>query len=130
MSAQVAHIHFELGRKVLLNQAGGGNPIAPFVFNRPLEEKPSTPVLSEEKLDEWLKQPYLLVKQVPNLEALRYFQAEATKKDIVVSEWFDTVYVRLSKTKQQAFPNVLVGISLGPDDADVIRTVVGDLPLL
>jgi len=31
---------------------------------------------------------------------------------------------------KQAFEMVLVGISIGPADADRIRTVVGDLPLL
>ena len=79
---------------------------------------------------EWLREPYLLVKRVPNLEALKYFSQAATASGIEVHEWFDTVYVRLSSTQQKAFPNVLVGISLGPCDADKIRTIVGDLPLL
>ena len=80
--------------------------------------------------EEWLKDPYLLVKRVPNLEALQYFREEANLSELPVAEWRDTVNVRLSATVKKAFEDVLVGISIGPCDSDKIRTVVGDIPLL
>jgi len=79
---------------------------------------------------EWFNNPYLLVKKVPNLEALTHFLKLAVDAKLLFYEWYDTIYVRLSPTMKQAFSNKLVGISLGPADADKIRTVVGDLPLL
>lgn len=111
LSAQVAHIHFEFIRDCINNDAHG-------IF------------LKSDIMKGWLKDPYIFVKKVPNIESLRYFIDLGIQNDIVVREWNDTIYVRLSPTMKKAFPNTLVGISLGPDDSDKIRSVVGDLPLL
>jgi peptidyl-tRNA hydrolase len=109
MSAQVAHIHFEHARKLMTGTA----------LDKDFQD-----------MMPWLRDPYLFVKKVPNLEGLHYFLNLATEADLPCSSWKDTVYVRLSPTMKKAFPDTLVGISIGPDDADKIRTVVGDLPLL
>ncbi|MFA7219017.1 MAG: peptidyl-tRNA hydrolase [Synergistaceae bacterium] len=116
MAAQVAHIHMEGLRGVFLDH---------FMGNKISEDD-----LSGSNLIEWLKDPYILVKKVPNLEALNHFNKAAEDIHITVREWQDTVYVRLSQTMKQAFPDTVVGISLGPCDSDAIRTVVGDIPLL
>lgn len=121
LSAQVAHIHFEYMRNVLTQHA------------TIKEDHIDIPRGNEGRfnmLQEWLKHPYIFVKQVPNVESLDYFSDLAAAGDIVCSSWYDTVYVRLSPTMKKAFSNTLVGISLGPDDADRIRSIVGDLPLL
>ena len=122
LSAQVAHIHFEIMRSFFNeNIIESENVVSTNLTN----DFPDV-----ELVKEWMKEPYLLVKQVPNQESLRYFIDEAIEQNIVINKWYDTVYVRLSKTQQRAFPNVLVGASFGPDDADKIRTILGDLPLL
>jgi len=121
ISAQVAHIHFELARKMLLEG---------------LDDDGKTVVILNEMGEEgsdfenWMKEPYIFVKKVPNMESLMHFGRLAQEAKLPVAEWTDTVYVRMSPTQKQAFPNTLVGISIGPTDADKIRTVVGDLPLL
>jgi peptidyl-tRNA hydrolase len=121
LSAQVAHIHFELIRKILLEN---------LVDHDWIDIKASENGNIGTDLTEWLTEPYTFIKKVPNVEGLLYFERLAKESSIPVTEWRDTVYVRLSSTMKQAFPNTLVGISLGPSDADKIRTVVGDLPLL
>jgi peptidyl-tRNA hydrolase len=111
ISAQVAHIHGEIFRNYL---------------------KEDVKVTQEENATfrEWVMAPYILVKRVPNLEALDYYEKLAKDNGLVVQGWFDTVYVNLTPTLKKAFSNIKVGISIGPDDSDSIRTVVGDLPLL
>jgi len=124
LAAQVAHIHFQVSRDMLLEG---------------LDDDGKAMIILDEKgeqgeqgsdYEEWLKDPYLLVKRVPNLEALQYFREEANLSELPVAEWRDTVNVRLSATVKKAFEDVLVGISIGPCDSDKIRTVVGDIPLL
>jgi len=115
ISAQVAHIHAEM---VLSN------------MNDLLQIKLDDSKVSNEDFLSWMKNPYIFVKKVPNKEGLDYFAEAARAAKIEVTEWRDTVYVNLSSTQDKAFENVLVGISLGPTDADKIRTVIGDLPLL
>jgi len=112
LAAQVAHIH----AKVFLSE----NVCSEILPNH----------IVAEDFVAWKEEPYLLVKQVPNAEALKHFRDLADKINLPIYEWYDTVYVRLSATMKQAFEMVLVGISIGPADADRIRTVVGDLPLL
>jgi len=130
LAAQVAHIHFNLFRVMLMDAEMACRKDTNCMENGHLDiNLPKMGQLGKD-ISEWLREPYLLVKRVPNLEALQYFSQSATASGIEVHEWFDTVYVRLSSTQQKAFPNVLVGISLGPCDADKIRTIVGDLPLL
>lgn len=109
ISAQVAHIHMNSVRRMILTD---------IAFK------------SDEQLIEWIKTPYIYVKKVSNIEALTHFKHLAEMSNLPVDIWSDTVYVRLSPTMKQAFPDVPVGISIGPDDSDKIRTVVGDLPLL
>ena len=111
IAAQVAHIHAQLLYDVVAKRTDLG-------------EK------GKANLAEWVIQPYIFVKQVPNLEALEYFEAKAKGAGVATTSWSDTVYVNLSPTQQEAFADVKVGIALGPNDADKIRTVVGDLPLL
>ena len=127
ISAQVAHIHMELMRKMFFDNS--------IVDDKGIHchvKDLNTSRMSgfKENLLSWLDCPYIFVKQVPNAEALKHFYELAIEYELPVNEWKDTVYVRLSKTMKQAFPNTLVGISIGPADADAIRTVVGDLPLL
>jgi len=110
ISAQVGHLHFE-GTRAALNDGAD------------FESFP-------EEYKEWIKEPYLLVKRIPNREALTHYHDLAIKNGLPVYEWADTVYVRLSPTQKLAFPDTVVGIAIGPTDADKIRTVVGDLPLL
>jgi peptidyl-tRNA hydrolase len=125
MSAQIAHIHFQ-GTRYMIQE------------NLSKEEgyigiKLANEVLSKEDQEaymEWVEDPYILVKQIPNAEALVHFQELANEAKLPVYIWTDTVYVRLSATQKKAFPNTLVGMAIGPTDADKIRTVVGDLPLL
>ena len=110
LAAQVAHIHFEMFRQSLLDEDQTGS--------------------WEPEIEEWLKSPYLFVKKVPNELGLIHYKKLAEQAGVEVTEWRDTVCVQLSETQQQAFHDVLVGISLGPNDADKIRGVIGDLPLL
>ena len=127
LAAQVAHIHFEHMRKLITNALelnhNNSNSLKEGVATLDFTGKTGA-------INEWLESPYLLVKRVPNAEALTFFKEKAVRECVTVNEWYDTVYVRLSPTMKQAFENVLVGISLGPADADKIRTIVGDLPLL
>jgi len=109
LAAQVAHIHMEVIRKSLIKEGKLDN---------------------SEEMESWLENPYLFVKKVPNYEGLKHFIDLAELAKLAVTSWWDTVYVRLSPTMKQAFSGVLIGISIGPADADEIRTVVGDLPLL
>jgi len=116
LAAQVAHIHAKVFTENL---------------SRPQSSHFVLPNnIVPEDFVAWVKEPYLLVKKVPNAEALKHFRDLADKINLPIYEWYDTVYVRLSETMKQAFEMVLVGISIGPADADRIRTVVGDLPLL
>lgn len=121
LSAQVAHIHFEYMRNILTQHAK---------IQEDHIDIPKGDEVRFNMVQEWLKHPYIFVKQVPNIESLVYFSDLAAADGVSCSSWYDTVYVRLSPTMKKAFPNTLVGISLGPDDSDKIRSVVGDLPLL
>lgn len=107
LAAQVAHIHFEGIRRKLLDA-----------------EKPT----KDEK--EWLETPYIYVHGARNQETLMYYVRKARDLGVPVNIWNDTVYVKMSETQMEAFPNVNVGVSLGPCDSDKIKAVIGDLPLL
>jgi peptidyl-tRNA hydrolase len=107
LSAQVAHLH------------------AQFMIHMITNDRAHT----QEDLD-WMKDPYIFVHKVPNLEVLRYFQDQAATAKIPQFEWTDTIYLNISPKQTRAFENVPVGISLGPVDSDKIKAVIGDLPLL
>jgi peptidyl-tRNA hydrolase len=117
LAAQVAHIHMEMTRQMVLEAV---------VDN----DRKVRGIKLNENAYNWFDNPYIFVKKVPNAEGLNHFHELACKADLPVQEWRDTVYVRLSPTMKQAFPDTLVGISIGPAESDAIRTVVGDLPLL
>ena len=112
LAAQVAHLHFETFRR----RGTGDSAGLPMVMTR--------------QEGEWAHDPYLFVHQVPNLEALDFFEHEAKKADINTESWRDTIFLQLSPTFRKAFENVKVGIVLGPDDSDKIKAVISDLPLL
>ena len=79
---------------------------------------------------EWLKTPYLYIHGVPNAETLDFFIKKAEENGVPFSLWRDTVYIKISETQREAFPNVLVGAAFGPCESDRIRVVIGDLPIL
>jgi len=107
ITAQVAHIHAQSCFQLLRDGV-----------------KPN------EGLSAWLEEPYLYVKRVDSYEAFEYIRNYALNESgISVNVWYDTVYVRITPTQQKAI-KAPVGLSLGPDDSDAIRRVVGDLPLL
>ena len=112
LAAQVAHLHFETFRKRSTGDSAG------------------LPIVLTQKEGEWAHDPYLFVHQVPNSEALDFFDNEATKAGINVESWWDTIFLQLSPTFRKAFDHVKVGIVLGPEDSDKIKAVISDLPLL
>ena len=120
LAAQVAHIHMESFRQVML--AGlhkkNGKSVS-------LQDE-----LGDGTIHEWLKTPYIFIHGVPNLEALHFFMDEAGEKDLDVAAWSDTIYLEFSPNFKRAFPNILVGAAIGPAESDVIKSVIGDLPLL
>jgi peptidyl-tRNA hydrolase len=107
LAAQVAHIHFEPFRQLAIDE----------------KEVPQWQ-------RDWLTAPYLFIHGVKNRESLEYYIKRADEVGVKVSTWKDTVEVRPSDTQKLVFPDIPVGISLGPDDSDKIRQVIGDLPLL
>jgi peptidyl-tRNA hydrolase len=121
ISAQIAHIHMQLVRRNITSR----------IIKDPVQgEQVFIPDnVFDNYFVEWIKEPYILVKKVPNLEALMHYSFLAREAKLLVDEWEDTVYIRLSETQKIA-KQTLVGISLGPCDADKIRSIVGDLPLL
>lgn len=113
--AQVAHIHFEIFRKTMLHN------ISETTYRGEL-------LLSEEAF-EWLKTPYTFVHGVPNIEVLNKFIKDAKEKGVPVTEWHDTIYVKVSDTQKIVVENCLVGVAL-LGESDEIKAVIGDLPLL
>jgi len=91
---------------------------------------PFTQCVDDEKFKEWVKDPYLSIHGIAFIEALEYFIEQAKRREVRVIPWRDTIYTSLAPNMRVALPDVLVGVSLGPDDSDVIKSVIGDLPLL
>ena len=119
-AAQIAHLHFE--------------PIREFMFDIMRNQKDPTFVLPSEKrsqdIEEWMLTPYLFIHAVPNLEILEHFRRKAELAKLAYVEWRDTVTLNISATQREDLPNVLVGLTFGPCASDLIRQVIGDLPLL
>jgi peptidyl-tRNA hydrolase len=114
-SAQVAHIHaLPMIEALQLIRPGG--------FEIDVER--------HQKLVEWSREPFIFVRQVPNLEALNYFKQKAEDQGVYVKEWRDTVNVNISRNQVVPFSDVVVGICIGPDGDDEIKMIVGDLPFL
>lgn len=123
MAAQVAHIHMQLLREYILRHDMQKTSKAE------LQADFKTPLETNNYLD-WLKSPYVFVHGVPNPEALDYFMKKAKEINIPVATWTDTVFMDLAPEMTNAFSGVLIGCSLGPCDSDLIKSVIGKLPLL
>lgn len=115
LAAQIAHLHFETIRKRINTE----DKTISFSSKK-----------HEEDVMEWIKDPYLFVHRVPNIEALNYFYKAAADTNMLTTEWRDTIYLELSPTQKRAFEEVLIGVAFGPTDSDRIRSIIGDLPLL
>lgn len=107
IASQVAHIHFNKFRRAITD----GQEIS-----------------SEEK--EWMKDPYLYVYGVPNIESLQLVGADAKRLNLPICEWKDTVLIKISEEKKEAVYDVPVGFSIGPCDSDKMRPITKDLDLL
>jgi peptidyl-tRNA hydrolase len=110
LTAQVAHIHMESMRQMILD-----------------EKEPTN------EYKEWIKTPYIHVHSVPNIEWFGRFLEKANQQlpKELISTWKDTIYLSLDDGKsREAFKDVMVGFSIGPCDADKIKAVIGDLPFL
>ncbi len=106
ISAQVAHIHAESMRQILINKKSCSTEFV-----------------------EWLKDPYIFVHGVGFVELLNNLLEKAKSKELPVSEWYDTITIKVGGNGQ-VFSNMLVGGSIGPADSDLIKSVIGNLPLL
>jgi len=122
LSAQIAHTHMEGTRQMILENLTKDEGFVGIKLDNEGEVGAD--------FGEWMETPYIFVKEVKNKESLLYFEAAAREAKLPVSLWTDTVYVRITPTVQKAFHDVPVGLSIGPADADKIRAVCGDLPLL
>lgn len=110
LTAQVSHIHFEGIRRKLLEG--------------------TKDVELTDGEEGWLDSPYIFVHGVPNKEWLDHYRSQAEENGVPVTAWEDTIYLKASETQMKAFEGVVVGIALGPCDSDIIKAVIGDLPLL
>jgi peptidyl-tRNA hydrolase len=109
LAAQIAHLHFEPFRKGVTN---------------------GKLIIDNQISIEWMNAPYLFVHKVPNFEVLSHFCTIAKNTGVTVTDWSDTIYLNVSETQRIVLPNVVIGVTLGPDDSDNIKAVIGDLPLL
>jgi peptidyl-tRNA hydrolase len=117
--AQVAHLHFEYLRKIILQNIKGGEDT---VFS-------SSNIALSPNICEWLKAPYTFVHGIPNVEVLEHFRKDALEKDVYLNDWRDTIYLKISGTQQIVVENCLIGIVL-LGESDKVKAVLGDLPLL
>lgn len=119
MAAQCSHIHMEQIRQAILrNTVPVAGIIRDELFSLPTDTL------------EWIKSPYVFIHGVPNKEVLEYFIKRAKALGVEVSEWRDNVFIDISDSQRESFPDTFVGVSLGPTDSDKIKAVIGDLPLL
>jgi peptidyl-tRNA hydrolase len=94
-----------------------------FLLKRIKEQKQFT----AEEL-EWMNMPYVAVLSVQTLEELEDVYKDAVHKldgQCDIKRWDDVLYHPVLKKALKTF----VGFSIGPCDADVVRTVTGKLPL-
>jgi len=75
---------------------------------------------------EWMKDPYISVLAVDNLEELEFIEEAAQRDGLQVYLWRDLIPSRILKRN---ISNVKVAISIGPDDMDKIKKITGGLPL-
>ena len=122
ISAQVAHIHLEGFRQAIL---GGGH----WDDDRLTMAFPNAE--TAEAMEGWLADPYIFVRRVPCLEVLEYFERKINASNgLTCDVWTDTVFIDIAPEWTEGFADVKVGLSIGPADADVIKAIVGKLPLL
>ncbi len=125
MAAQVAHIHMQLLRGYILRCSGNKK----LIEQAELQADFKNPKETEDYL-EWLKASYIFVHGVPNKEVLEHYVKDARLSDIPVATWADTVYIDVAPEITLPFKDILVGASLGPCDSDLIKSIIGKLPLL
>jgi peptidyl-tRNA hydrolase len=75
---------------------------------------------------EWMKDPYITVLGVNNIEELMFIEKQAKDAGLPVFEWRDLLPSKILKCN---IPDVKVAISIGPDDFDKIKAITGNLPL-
>jgi len=115
MAAQVAHIHARpMTTTFFVTQPTGTTGPDDYVEN----------------VKTWLFNPYVFVHGVPNREVLNFFMEQCDRLNMKFDPWRDTIYVDVSPTQTKVFEDVLIGISIGPEESDKIKAIVGDLPLL
>tara|TARA_R110000824_G_C15224690_1_gene677855 strand:- start:1762 stop:2181 length:420 start_codon:yes stop_codon:yes gene_type:complete len=118
ISVQVAHIHAEMLRQnILFNNKLVLEPVDGFEGG------------TDETFIEWLKDPYIAVLGVPNLETLDHLIAESESAELVVNKWRDKVYCEIASDWTLTF-DTIVGASVGPADCDDLKMIMGKLPLL
>jgi peptidyl-tRNA hydrolase len=74
----------------------------------------------------WMETPYIAILQVDTLEELKVIYGEAQTEGLNPVVWKDTIH---SLALDRFIPDVMVGISLGPADADKVKVVTGKLNL-
>lgn len=79
----------------------------------------------EDKQIEWLKDPYLYVLAVDNIEELNWIHEQAFADKIASREWTDVIWSENLKI----FRETKIGVVLGPDDSDKLKLITGNLPL-
>jgi len=134
LAAQVAHLHalplMPLIDTQFKNSVSESVPEMSSGLHLPPLPTSTINDLHIEKLLEWVNDPYLFVHKIPNLEVLEYFEKLLEVEILYHNVWQDTVYIDISETQTKAFSDVKIGLSIGPDDSDAIKAIIGDLPLL
>lgn len=105
LAAQVAHIHAKVMYKAL------------------------QVVDSWDALRDWVANPYITVHALQFQELLQLYVVKCVEKNIPVEVWEDTIYIDVGQQKL-VFEKMKIGAAIGPCDSDLIKSVIGDLPLL
>jgi peptidyl-tRNA hydrolase len=103
LAAQVAHISDSFMRNKLMDSEG----------------------FFEKEETEWMKAPYISVLAVDTREELEAIRNHAQENGLPVYEWTDVIPSKALQKPIKSF----VGISIGPDDFDLIKLVTGTLEL-
>jgi len=82
-------------------------------------------LLFHENEREWMKDPYVSVLSVNTREELEYLKKISLENGLAIFEWHDIIPSESLKITLRTF----IGISIGPDDFDKIKTVTSNLPL-
>lgn len=108
LCAQVAHIHAGV-----------------------LIDKIKTKEQPDEKMAQWLNEPYIFNHGLVNIEAFDHYYKAAMASPLAgsVKVWEDTIFASFYPGHKTSF-RTKIGFSIGPADADAIKLIIGDLPLL